>query len=446
MKKMKLFLMAALALTFAACSNDDNEIQLPDQPQQAEGIPFTATISIDNGRTTRALVESSSGLEATWAVGEKVAMIHNGVCDKMTVSSVDGGVATITGTVTGSPSGGDEVTIIYPYEAADGATGNVRADVLAYQNGILTGTGGTSIAELYDVRKGTGKLNASGTSLSGTVSLANQNAIFKLTLRNIDDTDDVEIGGYMNIYNQDNEKLTTVKPAAGYTKVMYVALPTTATTLKFAVGGTDGKNYFNMASGLSLSASYYQSVVKLATVGDVIMPTGKCAKAGTPGAVAMIAYLGEDGQTGYRNGLALALEDANSGNKVQWCNQFADNCLANQYGDIYDTYGVDIDGIANTDALVTHGSHTHTAASAAKNFTGKRPASTSPWFLPTVAQWALMTWDAGSYDDLKTKAGMKSDATYWSSTEVYEQCAWSSDGDWENYKDDDRYVRACFAF
>lgn len=305
MKKMKLFLMAALALTFAACSNDDNEIQLSEQPQQAEGIPFTATISIDNGRTTRALVESGSGLEATWAKDELVAMIHNGVCDKMTVSSVDGGVATITGTVTGSPSGGDEVTIIYPFSAADGATGNVKANLLAVQNGILTGTGGTSIAELYDVRKGTGKLNASGTSLSGTVSLANQNAIFKLTLKDIDGAADVEIGGYMNIYNQDNEKLTTIKPAAGYTKVMYVALPTTATTLKFAVEGSDGKKYFNMASGLSLSPSYYRSTIKLATVGDVIMPTGKCAKAGTSGAVAMIAYLGGDSDC--TNGLAIQL-------------------------------------------------------------------------------------------------------------------------------------------
>ena len=308
MRTTKFFLMAALALTFAACSNDDNDMLAPGQTQMGEGIPFRATISIGESAATRALSESGSGLEATWAVGERVAMIHNGVSDEMEVESVSGGVATITGTVTGSPSDGDDVTVIYPYDAADGATGNVRSDVLANQNGILTGTGGTSIAEKYDVRKGTGKLKVSGgeASLKGNLALDNQFCIFKLTLKDIEGSADVE-AQYMRIYNQDNEELTLVKPAAGYSKVMYVALPTTATTLKFAVT-TDAGQYFNMASGLTLSASYYQSTVKLATVGDVILPSGKCAKAGTSGAVAMIGYLGKESNC--TNGLALQLNSS----------------------------------------------------------------------------------------------------------------------------------------
>jgi len=290
LKTTKFFLMAALALTFAACSNDDNDILTPAQPAKAEGIPFTATISIDNGAATRAITENGTTLETSWAAGEKVALIHNGVSDEMTVSSVSGGVATITGSITGSPSGNDDVTIIYPSSAADGTTGNVKSDLLAAQDGTLTGTSGTSIAEKYDVRKGSGTLNATGTSLSGTVTLTNQNAIFKLTLKDIEGSADVSATS-VKIYNQENTLLTTVTPASGYEKVMYVALPTTATTLKFSV--TDGTtNYFNMASSLSLAANYYQSTIKLATVGDVILSSGKCAKAGTSGAVAMIAYLG----------------------------------------------------------------------------------------------------------------------------------------------------------
>ena len=296
--------MAALALMTAACSNDDNEFA--QQPQQADGIPFTATISIDNGATTRAITENGTTLETSWAAGEKVALIHNGVKDEMTVSSVSGGVATITGSITGSPSGNDDVTIIYPSSAADGTTGNIKSDLLAAQDGTLTGTSGTSIAEKYDVRKGTGKLNATGSSLSGTVSLTNQNAIFKLTLKDIEGSADVSATS-VKIYNQENTLLTTVTPASGYEKVMYVALPTTATTLKFAVN--DGTtNYFNMASSLSLAANYYQSTIKLATVGDVILSSGKCAKAGTSGAVAMIAYLGNGSDC--TNGLAIQLNSS----------------------------------------------------------------------------------------------------------------------------------------
>ena len=71
MKTTKLFFMAALALMTAACSNDDNDLT-PQQPQKAEGIPFSATISIDNGATTRALAESGTTISATWADGEQV--------------------------------------------------------------------------------------------------------------------------------------------------------------------------------------------------------------------------------------------------------------------------------------------------------------------------------------------------------------------------------------
>lgn len=306
MQTTKIFLMAALALMTVACSNDDNDIQTPaEQPAKAEGIPFTATISMGESASTRALAEDNvnNKIVATWAVDDKVALIHNGVKDEMTVSAVNAGVATITGTITGSPSGSDAVTIIYPSDAADGTTGNVKSNWLSSQVGTLKGTSGTSIEEKYDVRKGSGALNASGTSLDGTVSLTNQNAIFKLTLKDIDGTNDVSATSV--VISDQTGVVTTVTPASGYEKAMYVALPITATTLKFLVTGSDSKKYFNMASSLSLGASYYQSTVKLATVGDVILSTGKCAKAGTGSPVAMIAYLGNGSDC--TNGLAIQL-------------------------------------------------------------------------------------------------------------------------------------------
>ena len=447
MKTTKLFFMAALALMTAACSNDDNDLTT-QQPQKAEGIPFSATITIDNGATTRAITENGTKLETSWAENEKVALIHNGVSDEMTVSSVSGGVATITGTITGSPTGGDAVTIIYPASAADGTTGNVLANVLETQNGTLTGTSGTSIAEKYDVRKGTGTLNATGSSLSGTVSLTNQNAIFKLTLKNIDATADVSATS-VKIYNQANTLLTTVTPASGYDKVMYVALPTTATTLKFAV--TDGTtNYFNMASGLSLGTNFYQSTIKLATVGDVIMSTGKCAKAGTAGAVAMIAYLGNASDCA--NGLAIALEDVSS-NPLSW----------------------DKSGEYNGGK---------TAAELCSAWNTSKAVTGGTWHFPSIKDWQYMFIGCGSgesysdpdiditksYSDLKDKlsaaggTALKTEKSYyWSSTEdqpgVRAWLLYFGDGSNAHFYPDFEcndyndyllrfyyYVRACLAF
>lgn len=467
MKTTKIFFMAALALMTAACSNDDNDIQTPaEQPAKAQGIPFTATISMGESASTRALTENGTTIEATWATGEKVALIYTvGSTPTKTDAEVTkqaDGTATISATLETGATNGSDVTIIYPATAADGTTGKVLANLLTAQDGTLTGTGGTSIAEKYDVRKGTGKLSISGgkaTVNNGTagtpVSLTNQNAIFKLTLKDIDATADVSATSV--IISDQTGKVTTVTPASGYEKAMYVALPTTATTLKFLVTGSDSKKYFNMASGLSLSASYYQSTIKLATVGNVIAANGKCYKdnAATPGsntAVAKIAYLGNDAETSttntaFKNGLALALEDV-SGTKT-WCSQTDATCLGTQYDN--STKFNDLAGIANTDALVNNTGHTHAAASAARGYnSGTHPAGTSAWFLPSAGQWDKMATAASGYNNL----GLQSDY-YWSSTESNARYAWdfySDNGEWHgDDKDgdqdgDDGLVRSCLAF
>ena len=461
--KLKLFFMAALALTFAACSNDDNDITIPE-PVKAEGIPFTATITVDNSATTRALSESGSTIVATWATGEKVALIYNAgstpTKTEAEVTKQTDGTATISATLAAEATDGSDVTIIYPASAADGATGNMKADVLDGQVGTLTGTG--SISQLYDLRKTTtpAKLKIDGTtaSLKGIVSLTNQIAIFKLTLKNIDATADVSATSV--VISDQTGKVTTVTPAAGYEKEMYVALPITATTLKFLVTGSDSKKYFNMASSLSLGAKYYKSTVKLATVGDVILSTGKCAKAGTSGAVAKIAYLGSNAELNetYRNGLALALSDVSGTHS--WCFQTANTCLSSPY--IYNTQAkakTDIHGLDSTEPFVGSSTHIHDAASAAWNYnSGTHPAGTSAWFLPTAGQWDKMANAAGGYglEYLKTGnsgdgyQGLVSSQYYWSSTELSADSAWlfyTGDGNcWSDGKGTGYYVRACLAF
>lgn len=276
MKTTKLFFMAALALMTAACSNDDND--KTKQPVKAEGIPFTATISIGESGTTRALSESGSTLVATWAVDDEVALIHNGVKDVMTVASVSAGVATITGTITGSPADGDPVTIIYPATAADGTTGNVKAGLLHAQSGATL----DDVASKYDVRKGTGNLKVSGTaSLNGNVSLTNQFAIMKLTLANNAKNlsimaDDITIAG-ATLGTEGTE--------------FYVAVPAVSSkTVTIVANDASNNCYYFSKAGVSLAAgTYYQSspsmtalgtessadVYKITATSSVTIPDGK---------------------------------------------------------------------------------------------------------------------------------------------------------------------------
>ena len=175
-------------------------------------------------------------------------------------------------------------------------------------------------------------------------------------------------------------------------------------------------------------------------------------------AVAMIAYVGNDAETSstYNHGLALALEHV-SGDYETWCRQISETCLGIQYSSESDAKG-DMAGLANTDALVSHSSHTHVAATAARNYqyaddvaVGAHPEGTSAWFLPSVGQWDKMATAAGGYASLKTNAGLRS-SDYWSSSEggAYNAWCWyfsAGDGYWfRDRKGNVNPVRACLAF
>ena len=263
----KVFGIAALLLAFVAC----NKIETENQPvENTDGIPFTATVSLGDNDASKALAESSSTITATWAEGEKVALIHNGVSDEMTVSSVSGGTATITGTIT-SPADGEDVTIIYPSSAADGTTGNIKADLLYSQNGLLTGAG--SISENYDARKGSGKLKVDGTAtFDGSVSLTNQFAIFKFTVRGANGTTVISAKPLtVTIGTQDY----VITPAAA-TDVLYAALPAVSDE-KVSFDATDGSSKTYTCANLSVSfeaGKYYQSTLKMREYVDLGITVG----------------------------------------------------------------------------------------------------------------------------------------------------------------------------
>ena len=278
MKTTKLFFMAALALMTAACSNDDND--LTQQPAKAEGIPFTATISLDQSATTRALTENGTTIEATWATGEKVALIYTvsatTYVKEAEVTPQGDGTATISTTLEGSPADDTDVTIVYPASAVDGTTKDVKTNLLASQNGLLTGTG--SIAEKYELRKTTtpAKLKIDGTtaSLKGTVSLTNQFAIWKLTL---DKT-------AKDLYITANGELIAGATLASPGTEFYVAVPA-VDSKTVAVVATDGSSNcwsYSKASVSLAAGKYYQSSPTMTALdGDNTKDAYKMTGAGT---------------------------------------------------------------------------------------------------------------------------------------------------------------------
>ena len=255
-------MMAALGLTLAACSKDDDGLtpqpaeQQPTEQTTGRGIPFTATISIGEGGTTRALADGGTTLTATWAEGEKVALIHNGVSDEMTVASVSGGKATITGEITGEITGSNDVTIIYPATAAKGATGEVKGNLLKTQEGTLA-----AVSEKYDVRKGSGTLTVTGESatLTDDVEMENKFAVWKLTVptaRNL-------------CILADNEAIAGATLEGEQGTVFTVAVPEVDDKTITVVASDDDNNcYYYNKSGISLTAGkYYRSAPAMTTLG-----------------------------------------------------------------------------------------------------------------------------------------------------------------------------------
>lgn len=455
---MKFLSLAALALTIAACSNDENEViqQQAGQPIDGE-ITITATITKDDDMT-RALSVSGDDIATTWTVGEKVAILFEYKSAKTVreaeVKSVTGGNAYIQFTIPADLTDSQTATLVYPATAVNATKdGADVATALATQDG--------SITNCPEVRTGTGTLYASLKTMNVDGFLGAQNAIFKFTVQDLSSTN--KTATEFKVSDASGNVLTTVtaSPASG---ALYVALPVMASGTYWFNATIGGKPYIAKATLSSVTAAgkYYQSTVKMATVGDVILADGKFAAPSSTGSkVAMIAYLGSETDATYNHGLALALTDANNGNAAAWCSQTAATCLTKRYSAL-DTAD-DMAGIANTDALVGHAEHTHAAASAARNYkyadtaeAGAHPTGTSAWFLPSTGQWVKMIAATGGNtalrDGFSGVGGTNMQAAYyWSSTEYNANSAWLYNLPYDNFSSEDKYgtvsyVRACLAF
>ena len=260
---IRILSLAVLALTMAACSNDTEQptaVQ-PAPGNAGEGIPFSATIATGSA-TTRALTEENGTIISTWAKGEQVALIHNGVVDVMTIENDpdENGNVTITGTLKGSPKNNDDVTVVFPASAVDKDEKTVKTDLLNAQDGTLA-----TIATDLNLRQSDGaKLKVEGeltATLSGTVTLANQIAIVKFSLS---DGNNALAAKQFVIKDGSDNVLTTVTPSEA-TSNLYVAMAPATNAAAFKFEATVGDfTYTYEKSGVILEAStYYQSPIKM---------------------------------------------------------------------------------------------------------------------------------------------------------------------------------------
>ena len=308
MKITKFFLMAALALTFAACSNDDNDFQNSPQPAKTEGITITATLAPKSGGAdTRALAPGDNKIVASWAVGEKIAILYekggtNYEADAEIKSVDQSGAATIEFSVESGTADGTACKLIYPSTAVNDAKKAEKSytSMLASQNGELNAN--------FDVRVGAGTIHTTNPSLDVTTQPAPQYSIFKFAVKDLSDTN-LSVSSFE--VSNSLASITTVSLASAKSE-FYVALPTMTPYTYWFSATANGKNYVAKAvvSKDTEAGKYYQSTVQMATVGDVILSDGKFAKASSTGTkVAMVAYVGSDTDHGYFHGLAIAMTD-----------------------------------------------------------------------------------------------------------------------------------------
>ena len=314
MKIAKLFFLTALALMTAACSNDDNDLTT-QQPQKTEGITITAQLAPkDAAATSRAVADNSDNkITATWAANEHVAILYEVNSTKYTadatITSVDGdGTATISFTVEAGTPDDTPCTLVYPLAAAKADHSGVKdyADLLATQDGVLDNN--------LDVRMGEGTIQTTTPGLTVTTQPAAQYSIFKFTTQNIGGTN--KEATQFKVSDNSGNVITTVTPASA-TGTLYVALPALTTGTYWFNATIDSKSYIAKAdiTTATVAGKYYQTTVKMATVGDAILSNSKFAAKGTSDQQAIIVYVGTVDKY-FNHFLALALEDAVTGNST----------------------------------------------------------------------------------------------------------------------------------
>ena len=422
MKNFKtLFGMMVVALMAASCTNDVNDVLAPEAPQK--GYPFEATIAPKSfDATTRtALVEDTENgtISSTWEVGDKIAIVYLTESDPEEIEAevkkvAEDGSATIVATFTELPydNGGEyNADLIYP--AGDDA----GDDVLTSQDGTLSAD--------RDLRNGGAKLIFDGNKITfdGTPSLKAIGSIVKFSMKDLGETPNaipvsklvISSKGYWN----PGDDLTITVSLISETDVVYVTIPQSygkEHTFWFEATANDSDfkeiPYIVKATATLDAGKYYQTTLKMATVGNVIGCDGKFYKNvddAEGNAEAMIAYLGNEA-TDAPHGLAIALEDVSDG-LITWSNAAtAVNTWADSHKINGDASGWRLPSAYDWQRMFSGCGSTHDYVSELTNGNDG------------------MVFDYGEFKSKLTNAGGHaggSSYSYWSSTAYNEDNAWS---------------------
>ena len=448
MKATKIFMMAALALTFAACSNDDNDLAQQPAEQPANGeITITATVSSDDA-TTRALSPNGDNIASTWATTDQFAILYNNGTEDTksiaTVDKIDGTTVTITFTIPASLANNTACTIVYPASAANAAnTGADVATALATQDG--------TIGNCPEVRVGTATIDKDNHSLSDVTKLVAQNAIFKFTTKNSDGTAPIDVKPLTITIGAQNYVIT---PASA-TSELYVALPAVSgQTVSFSATGSDSKTYICSKASVTFAAGkYYQSTLKMALAylllsattsdyGKVVCAAGHLhdAKTAVPAGCTAVGILGKVTSTGH--GLILALKNATNQN---W-NTINGWTSVNTYAGT--TLKVLPDNAARSNRLT---SYTTLGTTTVSNWAVAQKSDYVAIFqnLGSANNDEGYTYDGNVNAYITTGVGGTAiSGTYWSATESDDDDAWyfSSDYWYHTYKTASNRVRPVLGF
>ena len=254
MKTKSLLSIAMLGLLFAACSNDMNDVQVPEQGK----IPFVASISaksIDSALTRSTLVENEDGtLSNAWEVNDRIHfgyLINKDATDEekedssnwgkfvATVSKVnDDGSATITAEIENTLADGEELYVVYPASAADGVYRWLKLDFINKQDGKLS--------KDRDVETAITTLKVEGgvASFAETLSLNPELDIYKFILKdNLGESLRVKKFS-VEMSGPESEKEVTLNPA---TDEFYVSLPKMSGT-EMTLNATDENDLYYTAT------------------------------------------------------------------------------------------------------------------------------------------------------------------------------------------------------
>lgn len=286
MKMKYIFSLAALALMTAACSSDENT-----QPQSAPSgktLPFRAVITAGTP-VTRGLTEGDKTISAAWVKDEEVALVYGTSYDIMTVESVDdNGVATIMGTVSGSPQDGDDVVVVYcgtgttletleqdiKGAADDEAVFAVvtGSDLFKSQSGTFAG-----INSALDLRISSGAkfaVSNGSATLSETTKLTERFAIWKLGLT--DGTDDISADELTVEYGTSS---ITAKPSEAASTIYLAVEPTSEIDFSFTAKVSEDEYTYSAEKVTLAAGKFYASTLTMTEVNNKYLVYDSSGKA-----------------------------------------------------------------------------------------------------------------------------------------------------------------------